>query len=69
MTNQKLDQLFALARELYAEESQKREPMHTPYCWAKNDDTGELVVFSAFGQDSRRIEDRLKRQNFSDPCI
>ena len=66
MTKTKLEQLFGLARELYAEEAKKREPMLTPYCWAKNSDTGEFLVFSASSRNSREIELLLEQHIFSE---
>ncbi len=61
MTKAKLAQLFALANELYAEEAKGREPLYTPYCWIKNKDTGEFLVFSVGRKQSREIETLLKQ--------
>lgn len=61
MTKKKLEKLFELAEELYWEE-QKKSGMTTPmpYVWAKNEERGFFLAFSAFGVDSEIMEKKLK---------
>ncbi len=58
MNKKKLKKLFDLCGELYQEEQNKSGMIPAmPYCYAQNSKTGELVIFSAFGSDSRKIKD------------
>lgn len=57
----KLHKLFDLAQDLYREkqrESGMADPI--PFAWARNDETGELVIYSAFQNGSKEIERLLK---------
>jgi len=59
MSKKKLQQLFDLAEELYAEELKKHGCLTMPYCWAKNGDGG-FLAFSMDGVDSDKMENKLK---------
>lgn len=61
MTPDKLHRLFDIAQDLYREkqhESGVMEPI--PFAWARNDDTGELIIYSAFESHSKDIEKMLE---------
>lgn len=61
MTERKLKKLFALATELFHEEQKKSgmlRPM--PYAWAKNNETGCFLAFSAFPAQSDVLEAKVK---------
>lgn len=59
MTKKKLEKLFELCEELYAEE-QKKSGMVTPipYAWAKRG--GELLVYSSWNISSEKIQKAIK---------
>lgn len=59
MTNKKLKQLFALARQLYVEE-QKSSGMEAPIPFCTVKCNGELLIFSSFGKYSNEILLKLK---------
>ena len=55
MKRKHLQRLFDLSAKLYKQEAKKREPMPTPYAWARNDETGELIVYVPFKRDSDEV--------------
>ena len=62
MKKKDIETMFALARQLYSEE-QENTGMLTPipYCYVKNNNTGELLVFSAFGEESKKLLDAIQK--------
>jgi hypothetical protein len=61
MNKKKLKSLFSLAEQLYEEERKKAGISVLPYCFAKNENTGGLLIYSNFGEKSKEIEQLLKR--------
>lgn len=57
MNTVKISRMFDIAQDLYREkqrESGMVDPI--PFAWARNDDTGELIIYSAFQPQSKDIE-------------
>jgi hypothetical protein len=59
MTQDKLEKLFELCNELYADELQKSGMTTMPFCWSQSLRSGSLIVFSAFGSPSRDVAEKL----------
>jgi hypothetical protein len=61
MKREKMELLFELAEELYAEEQKKRGSLPLlPYAWAKNNKTGRFLAFSVHSKFSDTVEAKLK---------
>lgn len=59
---EKLEKIFEYSREVFQYESEKRGQQLMPYCFIKNDETGELIIYSSFGMTSKRIMELLKEK-------
>lgn len=56
MTKERLTLLFELCEELYTEEQKRTGLFILPFVWAIRDNPhGQLLVFSSFGHDSRKL--------------
>lgn len=62
MRYDELAELFRLAGKLYEEVREQSGMAVIPCAWAKNDETGEFLAFSAFGVPSKQMEACLKRE-------
>ena len=60
MSIDELEQLFALANNLYEEECDKAGVTVLPYAWAENAETGQFLAFSAFGKPSKEVKAMLE---------
>jgi hypothetical protein len=65
LTNNKLIQLFGLGMELF-NHAEKQEKRSLPYAWAKNNDTGEMVVYVKNKKHADRIDACLKKAFIDD---
>lgn len=59
MTPQRMQTLFDLAEEFYAEELAKSGMSTIPWCWARDHRNGKLLIFSHFGMHSVRLAKTL----------
>ena len=55
-----LEKMFEIGEELYAQEVELSGMSSIPYCWAKNNETGQIVIFAQFDKDAEEIMKRLK---------
>lgn len=56
-----LHKMFDMAQDLYREKQKESGMVDSiPFAWARNDDTGELIVYSAYQSHSKDIEKLLQ---------
>jgi hypothetical protein len=69
MTRERLELLFELARELYAEK-QTESGMITPipFAWALDSRDNAMILFSAWERDARVVAERVGCSAFGEPA-
>jgi len=70
MKKKDIETMFALARQLYSDEQENTGMLAPiPYCYVKNNNTGELLVFSAFGGESRKLLNDIRAGEHNDQLV
>lgn len=59
MVEDMLSAFRVLEREYRTQQKESGMVTPKPFIWVKNNETGELVVYSAFGEHSREIMEML----------
>jgi hypothetical protein len=57
----KLARMFDIAQDLYSEKQKDSGMVDAiPFAWARNDETGELIIYSAYSAHSKDLERLLE---------
>jgi hypothetical protein len=59
MKQSEMELLFGLSQQFYRQELKKSKMFTLPFAWARNDETGQLLIFSDFGEHSKELAAKL----------